>query len=79
MARKTHTKKVRTREEFLAAKNLGAPVMMKTSHGDVLLNIWKRYCYKKPYSNDEYNSLMFYEIRRRKTAYENAQKEAVKA
>ncbi len=75
MARKTHTKKERTREEFLVAKQLGAPVVMSTSHGNVLLNIWKHYCYKKPYNNDEYQSLMFYEIKRRKDAYEKSRKE----
>ena len=79
MARKTHTKKMRTREEFLVVKNIGAPIMMSTSHGKVLLNIWKHYCYKKPYNNDEYQSIMFYEIKRRKDAYEKSRKEAMNA
>ena len=77
MARKTHTKQERTREEFLVAKQLGAPVIMNTSHGGVLLNIWKHYCYKKPYGNDEYQSIMFAEIKRRKDAYDKARKETV--
>ena len=77
MARKTHTKQIRSREEFLVAKNIGAPVVMNTSSGPVLLNIWKHFCYHKPYNNDEYQSIMFAEIKRRKDAYENSRKEAV--
>ena len=75
MARKVHTKQIRSREEFMVAKHIGAPVMMNTSHGNVLLNIWKHYCYKKPYENDEYQSIMFAEIKRRKDAYEKSRKE----
>ena len=76
MARKTHTKQERTREEFMVAKHIGAAVPMSTSHGTVLLNIWKHFCYHKPYNNDEYQSIMFAEIRRRKDAYDKAHKEA---
>lgn len=72
MGRKVHTKKIRSREEFLAAKMLGSPTLMKTSTGDVLLNIWKHYCLKKPYLNTEYQSLMLYEIKKRKDNYEKA-------
>lgn len=75
MARKTHTKQERTREEFMVAKHIGAPVMMNTSHGSVLLNIWKHFCYHKPYENDEYQSIMFAEIKRRKDAYDKSRKE----
>ncbi len=75
MARKTHTKKIRTREEFLVAKNIGAPVKMNTSHGQVLLNIWKHFCYHKPYENEEYEAIMFAEIKRRRDAYDKSRKE----
>ena len=79
MARKIHTKQERTREEFLVAKNIGAPIMMNTLNGKVLLNIWKHFCYHKPYKNDEYQNLMYYEIKKRKEAYNNSRKEGVVA
>ena len=75
MARKTHTKKMRTREEFMVAKNIGAPVIMGTSHGGVLLNVWKHFCYHTPYKNDEYEAIMFAEIKRRREAYDKSRKE----
>lgn len=76
MARKTHTKKERTREEYMVARHVGAPVLMETSNGKVLLNIWKHFCYHKPYKNEEYEAIMFAEIKRRKDAYENSRKGA---
>ena len=75
MARKTHTKKELTREEYMVAKNIGAPVLMSTSNGRVLLNIWKHFCYHKPYNNEEYEVIMLAEIKRRKEAYEKSRKE----
>lgn len=72
MARKTHTKKIRTREEYMVAKHIGAPVLMRTSHGQTLLNIWKHFCYHKPYENEEYEVIMLSEIKRRKEAYNNS-------
>jgi len=75
MARKTHTKQIRTREEYMVAKHIGAPVLMSTSHGQVLLNIWKHFCYHKPYKNTEYEAIMYSEIKRRKDAYDKAHKE----
>ena len=76
MARKTHTKKERTREEYMVARHVGAPVLRETSNGKVLLNIWKHFCYHKPYKNEEYEAIMFAEIKRRKDAYENSRKGA---
>lgn len=76
MARKTHTKQERTREEFMVAKHIGAPLMMSTSNGQVLLNVWKHFCYHKPYKNAEYDSIMYAEIKRRKDAYDKAHKES---
>ena len=75
MARKTHTKQERTREEYMVAKHIGAPVLMNTSHGQVLLNIWKHFCYHKPYANEEYEVIMLAEIKRRKEAYDKSRKE----
>lgn len=72
MARKVHTKKVRSRQDFLAAKSLGAPVIMNTPHGNIALNTWKHFCLHKPYENDVYETMMFAEIRRRKDAYEKS-------
>lgn len=69
MGRKVHMKKIRTREEYLAAKTLGGPVLTNTSTGSVLLNVWKHYCLKRPYRNTEYQALMLYEIKKRKDAY----------
>ena len=76
MARKTHTKQMRTREEYLVAKNIGAPVIMSTSHVQVLLNIWKHFCYHTPYKNEEYEVIMLSEIKRRKDTYEKSRKES---
>ena len=76
MARKIHTKQERTREEYMVARHVGAPVLMETSSGKVLLNIWKHFCYHKPYKNEEYEAIMFAEIKRRKDAYENSHKGA---
>ena len=79
MARKTHTKQMRTREEALAAKHIGAPILMSTSNGQILLNVWKHFCYHKPYKNEEYEAMMLSEIKRRKDAYEKSRKEAANA
>ena len=62
MARKTHTKQMRTREMFLTAKMFGGPKYTDTSNGKILLNVMKHYCLQKPYENEEYNSIMLYEI-----------------
>ena len=48
---------------------------MSTSHGQVLLNIWKHFCYHKPYANEEYEVIMLAEIKRRKEAYDKSRKE----
>lgn len=64
MGRKTRTKKIRTREMYLTAKTIGGAVLTKTSHGMVLLNTMKHYCYQKPYKNDEYQSIMLQNISR---------------
>ena len=76
MARKTHTKQMRTREEYVVAKNIGAPILMDTSHGKVLLNIWKHFCYHEPYENEEYQIIMLAEIKRRREAYDKSRKES---
>lgn len=72
MGRKVHIKKTRSRDEYLAAKSLGGPVLVNTSTGNVLLNVWKHYCLKRPYKNFEYQALMLYEIKKRKDAYNKA-------
>lgn len=74
MGRKTHTKKIRTREMYLAGKAFG-PVMMNTIHGTVLLNVMKHYCYNKPYENQEYEAIMLHQVRQMfKQANENKEK-----
>jgi hypothetical protein len=75
MARKVHTKKERTREEFLAAKSIGGSVPMSTSHGTINLNIVKHFCLHKPYENDEFEAIMFAEMKRRREAYEKSRAE----
>lgn len=75
MGRKSRIKKERDREAFLVAKRIGNPTLIKTSHGEILLNTTKHYCLQEPYENEEYESRMFYEMKRRREAYENAKKE----
>ena len=75
MARKTHTKKMRTRDMFLTAKMMGGPVLHDTQNGKVLLNVMKHYCLQKPYENEEYEQIMFYSISKLAKQREKAKEE----
>lgn len=72
MGRKIHMKKIRSRDEYNAVKAIGAPVLVETTHGKILLNLMKHYIYKKPYKDEEYQSLMIYEIKKRRDAYDKS-------
>lgn len=63
MGRKVHSKKLRSREGYLAAKGLGGIVMTNTSNGVIALNVMKHYCMNKPYVCEEYRAIMTNQVK----------------